>query len=67
VDAAQRRGLRAVGFTGGVAYNPAISARVRETVVDAGLEFVGHAAVPPGDGGLSYGQAVAVSARVERE
>jgi hydrogenase maturation protein HypF len=67
VDAAQRRGVRAVGFTGGVAYNPAISARIRETVVDAGLEFLCHSAVPPGDGGLSYGQAVAVSARVGRE
>ncbi|MFC7019346.1 MULTISPECIES: carbamoyltransferase HypF [Haloarcula] len=66
VDAAQRRGLQAVGFTGGVAYNPAISARIREAVTDAGLAFLGHAAVPPGDGGLSYGQAVAVSARAER-
>jgi hydrogenase maturation protein HypF len=66
VDAAQRRGLGTVGFTGGVAYNPTISARIREAVADAGLEFVGHSAVPPGDGGLSYGQAVAVSARAER-
>lgn len=47
VDTAQRRGLGAVGFTGGVAYNPAISARIREVVADAGLAFLGHSAVPP--------------------
>jgi hydrogenase maturation protein HypF len=57
----------AVGFTGGVAYNPAISARIRTTVTDAGLTFLGHSAVPPGDAGLSYGQAVAASARVDLE
>jgi hydrogenase maturation protein HypF len=65
VGAARRRGVSAVGFTGGVAYNPAISARIRTTVTDAGLTFLGHSAVPPGDAGLSYGQAVAASARVD--
>ena len=64
VDAAQRRGLDAVGVTGGVAYNPTISARIRTTVEDAGLTALGHAAVPPGDAGLSYGQVVAVSSRL---
>jgi hydrogenase maturation protein HypF len=66
VDAARRRDVGAVGFTGGVAYNPAISARIRTAVTDAGLAFLGHSAVPPGDAGLSYGQAVAASARVDR-
>jgi hydrogenase maturation protein HypF len=67
VEAADRREVDAVGFTGGVAYNPAISARLRTTVEDAGLTFLGHAAVPPGDAGLSYGQAVAVSSRLRRD
>ena len=67
VDAAERRAVDAVGFTGGVAYNPAVSARIRETVEAAGLQFLGHSAVPPGDAGLSYGQAVAVSSRLCRE
>jgi hydrogenase maturation protein HypF len=67
VETAERRAVDAVGFTGGVAYNPAISAAIRETVETAGLRFLGHSAVPPGDAGLSYGQAVAVSSRLRRE
>ena len=51
---------------GTVAYNPAISARLRTAVEDAGLTLLGHSAVPPGDAGLSYGQAVAVSSRLGR-
>jgi hydrogenase maturation protein HypF len=67
VDAAERRAVDAVGFTGGVAYNPAVSARIRETVEAAGLQFLGHSTVPPGDAGLSYGQAVTVSSRLCQE
>jgi hydrogenase maturation protein HypF len=67
VAAADRRDVDAVGFTGGVAYNHAISARIRTAVEDAGLTFLGHSAVPPGDAGLSYGQTVAVSSRLRRE
>jgi hydrogenase maturation protein HypF len=67
VDAAERRAVDVVGFTGGVAYNPAVSARIRETVEAAGLQFLGHSTVPPGDAGLSYGQAVTVSSRLSRE
>ena len=61
------RFLDAVGVTGGVAYTPPISARIRTTVADAGPSVLDHAAVPPGDAGLSYGQAVAVSSRLYRE
>lgn len=67
VDAAERRAVDAVGFTGGVAYNPAISARIRTVVDDAGLCVLGHSAVPPGDAGLSYGQVVAASSRLRCE
>jgi hydrogenase maturation protein HypF len=66
VDSASDRGVETVGFTGGVAYNPTISRRLRKTVEAAGLTFLGHEAVPPGDGGLAYGQAVAASARLAR-
>jgi hydrogenase maturation protein HypF len=66
VDCATDRGVDAVGFTGGVAYNPAVSRRLRRTVEAAGLTVLGHEAVPPGDGGLAYGQAVAASARLAR-
>jgi hydrogenase maturation protein HypF len=63
VDAARDRGVGAVGFTGGVAYNQAISRHVRRTVETADLLFLGHEAVPPGDGGLAYGQAVVATHR----
>ncbi len=65
VRAARERGLGAVGFTGGVAYNAAIDRRLRERVRAAGLTYLGHEDVPPGDGGLSYGQTVVASARTD--
>jgi len=64
VAAARERGREAVGLTGGVAYNGAIAGRLRERVESAGLAFLAHTAVPPGDGGISYGQAVASGARL---
>ncbi|WP_181686445.1 carbamoyltransferase HypF [Halorhabdus salina] len=56
VEAAQERGIGAVGFSGGVAYNDAIIVTIRDRVQDAGLAFLGHDRVPPGDGGIAYGQ-----------
>lgn len=64
VRAARDRGVEAVGFTGGVAHNEAISVRLRRTVEAAGLTFLGHESVPPGDAGLSVGQAVTAARRV---
>jgi hydrogenase maturation protein HypF len=64
VRAARERGRDAVGFTGGVAYNPAITASLRRVVADAGLALLRHDEVPPGDGGLAYGQAVTAAARL---
>jgi len=63
VEAASERGVQTVGFTGGVAYNDAISRQLREVVTDAGLTLLTPAAVPPGDGGIAYGQAIVASAR----
>ena len=63
IEAAEAKDLDAVGFSGGVAYNDAITRSIRETVADAGLEFLAHDRVPPGDGGISYGQAVIASVR----
>lgn len=56
IEAAQRHGLGAVGLTGGVAVNDAIASAVRKAVEGAGLRFLSHQIVPPGDGGLAYGQ-----------
>ncbi|SDJ64185.1 hydrogenase maturation protein HypF [Halovenus aranensis] len=62
-DYARDNGITAVGFTGGVAYNEAIYAVLRQTVSDAGIAFVGPERVPPGDGGIAYGQALVATAR----
>lgn len=50
--------IEAVGFTGGVACNQIMTSAMRKIVEAAGLRFFVHEAVPPGDGGLSFGQAV---------
>ncbi|MGC9529360.1 MAG: carbamoyltransferase HypF [Candidatus Bipolaricaulaceae bacterium] len=63
IRVAEEEGIRAVGLTGGVAVNDAIAAAVRGEVERAGRVYVQHAEVPPGDGGLSFGQLAAVAAR----
>ncbi|HXZ98336.1 MAG TPA: carbamoyltransferase HypF [Candidatus Acidoferrum sp.] len=55
---ANELGLKTIGFTGGVACNEAITGILRATVESEGLRFLVHQSVPPGDGGLSFGQAV---------
>lgn len=58
VDKALEQGVKAVGFSGGAASNWLLSDIMRRTVEAAGLRFLVHTAVPPGDGGVSFGQAV---------
>jgi hydrogenase maturation protein HypF len=60
IEKALENGAKAVGFSGGVAYNRIFTYLMRRIVHDAGLSFLVHEAIPPGDGGLSFGQAVAV-------
>ena len=61
VGAAQEAGIPMVGITGGAAVNFALSETVREEVERAGLRFLAHRKVPPGDGGLSFGQLLQAS------
>jgi hydrogenase maturation protein HypF len=58
VEKALEQGVEAVGFSGGAASNQILTQLMRETVEAAGLRFLVHEAVPPGDGGVSFGQAV---------
>ena len=58
IEKAQRKGVKNVGFTGGVACNEIITSIMRRAVESSGLKFLVHEAVPPGDGGTSFGQAV---------
>jgi hydrogenase maturation protein HypF len=63
VEAADEQGREAVALSGGVAYNDAIATRIRKRVTDADLTFLGNERVPPGDGGIAYGQVTVVAAR----
>ena len=65
IEAATDRGLDAVGFSGGVALNDAISRRIGRDVQAAGLDVLQHEQVPPGDAGLAYGQAVVAAATLD--
>lgn len=50
--------VKNVGFSGGAACNLLLAKVMRKTVEEAGLQFLVHGAVPAGDGGISFGQAV---------
>jgi hydrogenase maturation protein HypF len=58
VDKALEHGVKAVGFSGGAASNQILAETMRRTAEVAGLKFLVHEAVPAGDGGVSFGQAV---------
>jgi len=58
VEEAGRIGLDTVGFSGGVAYNNHITRVIRSTVEKNGFRFLVHSQIPPGDGGISFGQAI---------
>jgi hydrogenase maturation protein HypF len=57
-EKAVENGVSNVGFTGGAACNEILARIMRKTVEDAGLRFLVHEAVPAGDGGISFGQAI---------
>jgi hydrogenase maturation protein HypF len=58
ITSAKDEGIDSVGFSGGAACNEILVQVMRKTVEAAGLKFLVHGAIPPGDGGLSFGQAV---------
>ncbi|MFQ5999634.1 MAG: carbamoyltransferase HypF [Candidatus Bathyarchaeia archaeon] len=61
VEEAERLNVDFIGFSGGVAYNEYITVTIRRIVEENGFKFVVHNQVPPGDGGISFGQAIAAS------
>ncbi|MEM2942011.1 MAG: carbamoyltransferase HypF, partial [Candidatus Bathyarchaeia archaeon] len=65
IEKAYDLGISTVGFTGGVACNEHITNIMKSVVEDHGLKFITHNMVPPGDGGISLGQAVAAAYRVK--
>jgi hydrogenase maturation protein HypF len=58
LEEAERLNVNHIGFSGGVAYNEHITATIRKIVEGKGFKFFVHDRVPPGDGGISFGQAV---------
>jgi hydrogenase maturation protein HypF len=58
MEKAVENDVKAIGFSGGTACNEILTLIMRKIVETAGLRFLVHQAVPPGDGGLSFGQAV---------
>ncbi len=62
IDIAQREGITHVGFSGGVALNRIITKAIVESITSAGLLPLIHTKVPPGDGGVSVGQATVAAA-----
>ena len=58
---AQEFGVKNIGFTGGVAYNEIINSEIKKIVLKDGFNFLVHKQVPPGDGGVSFGQVVAAA------
>jgi hydrogenase maturation protein HypF len=51
-------GVKNVGISGGCALNSHMVSRLAEIFERNGLRFYQHKQIPPGDGGLSFGQAV---------
>jgi hydrogenase maturation protein HypF len=64
ITIARRHRLRRVGFTGGVAYNRILIRTILNEVQENGLELLLHNSVPPGDAGISPGQAVVARAQL---
>jgi hydrogenase maturation protein HypF len=58
IEKALENSVKVVGFSGGAACNEILASLMRETVEAAGLHFLVHEAIPVGDGGVSFGQAV---------
>ncbi len=58
LQAALKNDIDCVGFTGGSAVNEILATLMRKAITSADLQFIVHEAVPPGDGGVSFGQAV---------
>jgi len=61
IEKAMEENVKTVGFSGGVACNQILTTIMRRIIEDSGLRFLVHNAIPPGDGGLSLGQAALVA------
>lgn len=63
IQARQAAGLEKVVMSGGCLHNRRLARLLRTRLAAEGFEVFQHTRVSPGDGGLSYGQAVVAAAR----
>jgi hydrogenase maturation protein HypF len=64
IQVRERTGINAVCLTGGVFQNFLLTKWVSDLLVNNGFRVFRHQAVPPNDGGISLGQAVAAAAKL---
>jgi hydrogenase maturation protein HypF len=67
VSEAERLDVKAIGFSGGVAYNEHMTKTIRQRVEETGIKFVVHKLIPPGDAGTSTGQTIVANWMTEVE
>jgi len=58
IRVAQNNNITKIGLTGGVAYNYSFSQAIKNQILKAGLDFLEHDLIPPGDAGISIGQLI---------
>jgi hydrogenase maturation protein HypF len=61
-NAREKTGIAQVAMSGGCLHNRRLARLLREGLEEEGFQVYQHRAVSPGDGGLSYGQAVVAAA-----
>ncbi len=58
IDLAKTYDVKKIGFTGGVALNTYISEIMKRRIESEKIQYIQHRKIPPGDGGISAGQAI---------
>jgi hydrogenase maturation protein HypF len=58
-------GIRTVAMSGGVMHNRRLTRLLRKLLESEGFQVFQHRRVSPGDGGLSYGQAIIAAAKLK--
>ncbi|NHI94187.1 MAG: carbamoyltransferase HypF [Candidatus Lokiarchaeota archaeon] len=63
IELALDKGIKKIGFSGGVAHNILITKVIKNEIERSGLQFLQHTKTPPGDAGISIGQAISAVAK----
>ncbi|MFP4005567.1 MAG: carbamoyltransferase HypF [Candidatus Hadarchaeia archaeon] len=64
IETSKEIGITNVGVSGGVFYNDAITSRIKERIEKEDLNFYQNIEIPPGDGGISIGQALGAMKKI---